>query len=92
MSHPLPVNRDLLNPKFESYKLSNLNESQIFRCPLPAPGVIQHTVADGSKLMSFEEMQYRIKYNHISCISNTDEIFYVSKDGNIVVVDLDEVR
>ena len=80
--HP---NRALLNPKFEGYKLDALEESEhVFHHPLDAAHRPRQAAVSGRSLLSFHEVQSRIRHNHL-CVS-PDGRRAVYLDGELRVV------
>ncbi|KAF8977002.1 hypothetical protein BGZ46_007730 [Entomortierella lignicola] len=63
---PIRQDRTLLNPKFEGYKLSFLEESRQHFVPVgaPGPGVVVPKLPSSSKL-SYRQVQSRIRHNHL---------------------------
>lgn len=88
------IDRTKLNPKFDGYKLASLDEANtVRRIPLPANGISQATVSASSYLF-FQEVQARIKFNHLAVGSDSDTyatLGYIDKDGTFTVVRLDKV-
>lgn len=86
---PFDPERILLNPLFEGYKLDAINQEDVLsRYPLPQ-ALNQSTVAGRSPL-SFQEMQSRIRHNHIA-ISPASSAVYISADYEVVAIDADPV-
>ena len=87
------TDRSLLNPKFDGYKLSPLDESEHVRRFSLTNQPTQANVSGRSKTpLSFEEVQARIKHNHIAVAFDGRTAAYVDKDMNFCVVSVDEVR
>ncbi|GBB90740.1 hypothetical protein RclHR1_01780007 [Rhizophagus clarus] len=64
-SVPIKPNRNLLNPKFEGYKLKVFDEnSQLIQFQLPLPAITTPKIPTNSKL-SYKEIQNRIHFNHL---------------------------
>ncbi|KAF9912130.1 hypothetical protein BX616_010405 [Lobosporangium transversale] len=63
---PIRHDRALLNPKFEGYKLSFLDEShqQFVQVDASGPGVVVPKVPHSAKL-SYRQIQARIRHNHL---------------------------
>ncbi|KAI1319677.1 hypothetical protein EDD11_003371 [Mortierella claussenii] len=63
---PIRQDRALLNPKFEGYKLSFLEESRqhFVQVGTPGPGVVVPKLPLSAKL-SYRQVQSRIRYNHL---------------------------
>lgn len=81
-----PVQRSLLNPKFESYKLDNPPHDPVYRYDLPFKP--SRSTVSGSAPLTFQEMQSRISHNHLSLSSETGQAIYVDSANQVVVVNL----
>src|SRR6266550_2483295 len=81
-----PVQRSLLNPKFESYKLDVLPQETVHRYDLPFKP--SRSTVSGSTPLTFQEMQSRISHNHLSLSSETGQAIYVDSANRVVVVNL----
>ena len=87
------TNRTLLNPGFESYKLSPLDESEhVRRFPLTNQPTQANVSGRTKTPLSFEEVQARIKHNHLGLAIDGREAAYVDKELNFCIVEVDEVR
>ncbi|KAG8904791.1 hypothetical protein FRB99_001180 [Tulasnella sp. 403] len=87
-----PVDRSLLNPKFDGYKLHNLDDSlTLQQHPLPGQGATQSTITTRATTitLSFEEFQSRVKHNHLSPGLNEGELAYIDAGRNLVLVRCD---
>ena len=87
------TNRSLLNPKFEGYKLSLLEQDEhVSNYPLRfRPS--QANVSGRTKThLSFEEVQSRITHNHLAISSDNKSALYVDGDYNVIGVELGSVR
>lgn len=93
MSNIFPVNTALLNSKFDGYKLQSIDAaSAITYHDLPLPGATQSTVSAGrSAPLSFEEVQSRVRHNHLSPGGSDGTSAYVDAGGTLVVVQIDPV-
>lgn len=82
--------RELLNPKFESYKLS-VPESNgaVQSFPLPGAGFKTRTLPDHARL-AFSEVQARVRHNHFSP-GKAGELVYIDADLRVVAVELGQV-
>ncbi|KAG8968767.1 hypothetical protein FRC03_006224 [Tulasnella sp. 419] len=82
--------RALLNPKFDGYKFHVLDaENSLSSISLPPPGITQSTVPNRNVTPSFEEVQSRIKHNHLSISrSRTNIAAYIDQGGTLVIVEL----
>jgi hypothetical protein len=84
--------RALLNPKFEGYRLDPVPEADaVARFPLPRTAT-QATVS-GRALLSFEEVQSRVRHNHLAVGSGGPggRALYVDAEMGVVLVTLDPV-
>lgn len=81
--------RELLNPKFESYKLSPTNDRSSAIHTLPGQGVHLRTLPDHARL-SYAEVQARVRHNHLSAGLN-GEVIYVDGDLHVMAVIASEV-
>ncbi|KAK3814256.1 MAG: hypothetical protein J3Q66DRAFT_34491 [Benniella sp.] len=63
---PIQQDRSLLNPKFEGYKLSFLEESRLHFLSIgaPGPGITVSKLSSTAKL-SYRQIQSRIRHNHL---------------------------
>lgn len=83
--------RQLLNPKFDGYKLSPVSEADaVASFQLPGSGISQSTVSPQSHLL-FPEVQSRIRHNHLAIAQDEKSVCYIDKDGQVILVTLDEV-
>lgn len=81
--------RDLLNPKFEGYKLHAIEqENAVFSYPLPS-NISQSTVS-GRSFLSFQEVSSRIKHNHLAVGPNQRAV-YIDSQWGVNLITLDEV-
>jgi len=84
-------NRQLLNPKFDGYKLSPVSEADaVASFQLPGSGISQSTVSSQSHLF-FPEVQSRIRHNHLAIAQDNKSFCYIDKDGQVILITLDEV-
>lgn len=94
MSQVFPVDRSLLNPKFDGYKLKvAANPSAQLSYGLPAPGATQSTISSRATKapLSFEEVQSRIKHNHLAVSHIPGEFAYVDAGQNLVIMRIEPV-
>ncbi|KAI0044396.1 hypothetical protein FA95DRAFT_1562266 [Auriscalpium vulgare] len=84
--HP---NRDLLNPKFEGYKLEPISqEAAVAHHPIQyRPS--QATVS-GRAPLSFQEAQSRIRHNHLVIDTNANRAAYIDGELRVVLVHVDD--
>lgn len=79
-------NRELLNPKFEGYKLQVIS-----------PGIARHglpykptqVTTSGRSPLSLQEVQSRITHNHLVLSPAPGRALYIDADHRVVVVDID---
>lgn len=86
------VDRTLLNPKFEGYRLSSLREDEhVLHFPLPSHPT-QANVSGRTRVpLSLEEVQSRITHNHLSVGWDGDEAVFVDEEMRVVRIRLSEV-
>lgn len=88
VAHP---DRSLLNPKFEGYKLDPISQED---------AVLHHNLEfrptqvaiSGRVPLSFQEVQSRIRHNHLSVYPGSNQAAYVDADFRVVLIDVDNVR
>ena len=82
--------RDLLNPRFEGYKLSPIAQEQaVFHYSLQyKPSQLN---VSGRSLVSFQEVQSRISHNHLTLCQQDGSAVYVDGELRVVSVKLSEV-
>lgn len=80
---PIQQDRSLLNPKFDGYKLSFLEESRLHFLSIgaPGPGITVSKLSSTTKL-SYRQIQSRIRHNHLHPGWNSFKP--VSGDGSAV--------
>src|SRR5437764_12508586 len=93
---PLNPNRDLLNVKFEGYKLKLFDDKKHLKFyNLPPPGVSISKIPSNSKL-SYKEIQSRIHFNHLFCgfEINDDKAtcFYFDLEDRLILIEYDKVQ
>lgn len=85
--HP---NRALLNPKFEGYKLSPLDQEQVV-----SHHALQYkpsqTNVSGRSHVTFQEVQSRISHNHLAVSSQNGRLIYFDEEQRVISVGLDKV-
>lgn len=81
--------RELLNPKFEGYRLDPVAQDEIVTRVDLVHKASQSTVSPKSPL-SFQEVQSRITHNHLF-VSDSGRAIYVDVDFNVVSVDVASV-
>ncbi|OSX59845.1 hypothetical protein POSPLADRAFT_1172109 [Postia placenta MAD-698-R-SB12] len=84
--HP---NRALLNPKFEGYKLSPLDQEQVV-----SHHALQYkpsqTNVSGRSHVTFQEVQSRISHNHLAVSSQNGRLIYFDEEQRVISVGLDK--
>lgn len=85
-----PTVRELLNPKFESYKLEVPSDPSVaVAYPLPGSGLRLRTIPDHARL-SFAEVQARVRHNHLSA-GMKGEVVYLDGELGVIAITLDQV-
>ncbi|KAH8104546.1 hypothetical protein BXZ70DRAFT_594202 [Cristinia sonorae] len=80
--------RALLNPKFEGYKLDALDQEQaISRFPLRYQS--SQTTVSGRVPLSFQEVQSRIRHNHL-VVGPARKAVYVDAEFRVISITVDE--
>ncbi len=82
--------RSLLNPKFDGYKFSPLDNDEV-TTHHPLANRLSQTNVSGRAPLSFQEVQSRVLHNHLALCSGSRRAAYVDAELRVVVVDLDEV-
>lgn len=85
-----PVNKSLLNPKFDGYKLELIPQDQaVLRYKLSRKPT--QATASGKAPLSFQEMRSRISHNHLTVDSNTANAIYVDEELNVCLIGVQPV-
>ncbi|THH27992.1 hypothetical protein EUX98_g6195 [Antrodiella citrinella] len=80
--------RSLLNPKFEGYKLDALDQDKLIsRFPLQYKP--SQTTLSGRTPLSFQEVQSRIRHNHLA-IGPAQKAVYVDAEYRVISISVDE--
>lgn len=83
------VNRALLNPKFEGYKFKPLDQDKVIsRYTLPYTPT--QTTVSGRSPLAFQEVQSRIRHNHLA-IGPNGRASYVDAELKVIGVTLGDV-
>ena len=82
--------RSLLNPKFEGYKLDPISEEDVLAHHLLPSKPTQATISRKVPL-SFQEVQSRIRHNHLSVFPNANQAVYIDDEMRVVSINMDEV-
>ena len=85
------TDRNLLNPRFEGYKLSPLpQEEHVLRYPL-ASKPTQANVSGRTKVpLSFQEVQSRVTHKHLAVCRQSKRAAYVDAGLTVIGIDVDE--
>ncbi|KAL0069760.1 hypothetical protein AAF712_003029 [Marasmius tenuissimus] len=83
------ADRQLLNPKFEGYKLEPLDQDQVISRFALTHKASQSTVPNRSPL-SFQEVQSRITHNHLTIATDGSTAVYVDEDFNVVSITISD--
>ncbi|KDR82786.1 hypothetical protein GALMADRAFT_263237 [Galerina marginata CBS 339.88] len=79
------IERPLLNPKFEGYKLEPIpQETAVSRYKLTRKPT--QATSSGKAPLSFQEMRSRITHNHLSVDSESASATYVDEDFNVCLI------
>ncbi|CAG8528924.1 6258_t:CDS:2 [Ambispora leptoticha] len=87
-------NRNLLNPKFEGYRLNIFDdEKHLLRVPLPEPGINIPKVPVNANL-SYNEMHSLVHYNHLFAGFTADigNALYFDSELQIILVEYDLIK
>lgn len=91
MSRPaelLAPNRQLLFPRFETYRLHSIDpDTDLQAFKLPGDGATQSRVGYGEQQLGFKEVRARIAWDHLDTAGSRGA--YVDKDWNVVAFELD---
>ncbi|KAL1728591.1 hypothetical protein EV714DRAFT_214806 [Schizophyllum commune] len=79
------VQRNLLNPMFEGYKLDAIDQEKVVS-RFPLPEALSQEIASRSPL-SFPEVQSRIYHNHL--YTGQGRCVYIDSASQVVLVDMD---
>ncbi|GAA5962184.1 hypothetical protein JCM3765_003890 [Sporobolomyces pararoseus] len=87
-----PTDRTLLNPKFESYKLSLPTSTTSTSFPLPNRFESTTSTSDDDNFSSwsFSQIQDRARHNHLVTTRNAGELVWIERDLNIKAVRFDK--
>ncbi|KAF9580673.1 hypothetical protein BGW38_002585 [Lunasporangiospora selenospora] len=91
---PIQQDRTLLNPRFDGYKLSFLDESQqhFVSVGAPGPGVVVPKVSSAATL-SYREVQSRVRHNHLypgwNSLKTPNGESTTIRDGVLFAIDAD---
>ncbi|KAF8895378.1 hypothetical protein BD779DRAFT_1466807 [Infundibulicybe gibba] len=82
--------RNLLNPKFEGYRLDLISqEDAVTRYPLEHQ--LSQATASGRTPLSFQEVQSRITHNHISIAPDSARAVYVDSEYRVILINLSDL-
>lgn len=86
------TDRNLLNPKFEGYKLSSSPENLVQRHDLPFLPT-QASVSGRSKIpLSLEEVASRITHNHLAVDAENNITLYVDEHLRVIRISVNPVN
>lgn len=96
MNNRLQVKPELLNPKFEGYKLKPFSEiSSLIRAELAENNIQVFNDTKGDLRMGFRELQARIRYSQLiqgyPLDDNRGSSFCIDKDYNLHLIVFDKV-
>lgn len=83
------INRSLLNPKFEGYKFNALDQDRVISRHVLSHKPTQTTISGRSPL-AFQEVQSRIRHNHLA-IGHGGKAAYVDADFKAILVTVNDV-
>lgn len=103
---PIQQDRSLLNPKFEGYKLSFLEESRLHFLPVGVPGSgISVPKLPSSAKLSYRQIQSRVRHNHLhpgwnsfkpvsgdSSSVRDGVLFAIDEECRLIVLQFDKAR
>lgn len=84
------VDRSLLNPKFEGYKLSILPQEEAVS-QFPLVNRPTQVATSGKVPLAFQEVQSRITHNHLVVHNGSGRAVYIDAEYSIILVELDWV-
>jgi len=92
---PIKPIRNLLNPKFEGYKLKVFDEkSHLLHFQLPPPAIAIPKISTNSKL-SYKEIQSKIHFNHLfkgfEINKGKGICFYFDSENFVILAEYDPV-
>ncbi|EKM51516.1 uncharacterized protein PHACADRAFT_127148 [Phanerochaete carnosa HHB-10118-sp] len=79
--------RSLLNPKFEGYKLDAIDQDDVV-ARYPLPHILNQSSPAGRSPLSFQEVQSRIRHNHL-VVGPDGRSVYIDHDLRVIAVDVD---
>ena len=86
------TNRNLLNPKFEGYKLAPLPQDDVVSFYSLPSLVTQANVSGRTRTpLSFQEVHSRITHNHLAIAHNRESGIYVDERSAVVQITLNAV-
>ncbi|KAH9922775.1 uncharacterized protein BXZ73DRAFT_51304 [Epithele typhae] len=85
----LSTNRALLNPRFEGYKFQPLEYDEV-TSHYPLQHRPSQANVSGRAPLSFQEVQSRVRHNHIAVCSNGTRAAYFDADLRVIGIELDE--
>jgi hypothetical protein len=89
MSDFSPI-RKLLNPNFEGYRFEPIDEAEVVTQYSLEYKATQAALS-GRSSSSFQEVQSRIRHNHLTVDDNARRALYVDESLRLIAVDLEPV-
>lgn len=86
--HP---DRELLNPKFDGYKLDPISSEDTV-CRYALQHKATQASVSGRHHFSFQEAQSRIRHNHLSVSPDAEQAVYIDENFRVISIRLDHVR
>ncbi len=84
------IDRSLLNPKFEGYKLHIIpQEEAVSQFPLASRPT--QVATSGKVPLVFQEVQSRITHNHLVVHDGSGRAVYVDAEYSVILIELDWV-
>ena len=83
------VDRALLNPKFEGYKLSPISQQDAISHH-PLQYIPSQSNISGRNPLSFQEVQSRILHNHLTILPDGQAV-YIDSELKVILVTLSDV-
>lgn len=84
------VDKSLLNPKFEGYKLHIISQDDSV-LQFPLANRPSQAATSGKSPLTFQEVQSRITHNHLTVHGESGRAIYFDADYNVILIELDQV-
>jgi hypothetical protein len=91
MPNPFAPNSTLLNPKFETYRLSLPDSLQVYRRSLPSAQLGRPIQPIQHERVGWNEVRAKARWNHLSFAADRNEIAWVDSEGEVWTAKLDQV-